>query len=314
MPISKVGYLIKQRREELGFTQEELADGVCAVTTLSRIENGERLPTKNHYEKLYQRLGLSDLLYYTYVDEKTLELHEQKFRIRHLVSLRQYEEAKELLEAYVCSTDMNSTSEEQFVLLYSTIVAQNAFSPEERSSRFTEAISLSCPQFEKGVYPVLLSYEEIIILNNIAVCYWQMKNYDEAIHILTYLKQYYEKGIMNQEEILKTQTMILYNLSTSLGLAGRYDACIEICDLGIKISRETGRCSQLSKMLYNKAWSLNKRMLPGDMELAEKTAKEALFAAFAMDDKKLAEHFANFYKEHFPQSDLLIYLIKGAIT
>ncbi|MBP3729639.1 MAG: helix-turn-helix transcriptional regulator [Lachnospiraceae bacterium] len=38
MPISKVGYLIKRRREELGYTQEELADGICAVTTLSRIE------------------------------------------------------------------------------------------------------------------------------------------------------------------------------------------------------------------------------------------------------------------------------------
>ena len=54
MPIYPYGALIRQRREELGYTQEELADGICSVPTLSRIENGERLPTKEHSEMLLQ--------------------------------------------------------------------------------------------------------------------------------------------------------------------------------------------------------------------------------------------------------------------
>ena len=57
MPIYKFGYIIRQRREELGYTQEDLAEGICSVPTLSRIENGERLPTKDHFEMLLQRLG-----------------------------------------------------------------------------------------------------------------------------------------------------------------------------------------------------------------------------------------------------------------
>ena len=57
MPIYPYGALIRQRREELGYTQEELADGICSVPTLSRIENGERLPTKEHSEMLFSRLG-----------------------------------------------------------------------------------------------------------------------------------------------------------------------------------------------------------------------------------------------------------------
>ena len=46
MSLYLFGPLIKQRREELGYTQEDLADGICSVPTLSRIENGERLPNK----------------------------------------------------------------------------------------------------------------------------------------------------------------------------------------------------------------------------------------------------------------------------
>ena len=60
VPILQFGLIIKRRREELGYTQEELADGICSVPTLSRIENGERMPTKEHFEMLLQRLGYSD--------------------------------------------------------------------------------------------------------------------------------------------------------------------------------------------------------------------------------------------------------------
>ena len=41
MPIFQFGFMIKHRREELGYTQEDLADGICSVPTLSRIENGD---------------------------------------------------------------------------------------------------------------------------------------------------------------------------------------------------------------------------------------------------------------------------------
>ena len=55
MPIFQFGYIIRNRREELGYTQEDLADGICSVPTLSRIENGERMPTKEHFEMLDKR-------------------------------------------------------------------------------------------------------------------------------------------------------------------------------------------------------------------------------------------------------------------
>ena len=57
MAVFQLGPIIRNRRTELGLSQEDLADGICSVPTLSRIENGERMPTKNHFEMLMQRLG-----------------------------------------------------------------------------------------------------------------------------------------------------------------------------------------------------------------------------------------------------------------
>lgn len=69
MPIYQFGAIIRCRREELGYTQEDLADGICSVPTLSRIENGERMPTREHFEMLLQRLGYSNTMLNAYVDE-----------------------------------------------------------------------------------------------------------------------------------------------------------------------------------------------------------------------------------------------------
>lgn len=62
MPIYRCGYIIRQRSEELGYTQEDLAEGICSVPTLSRIENGERLPAKDHFKMLRHRLGFSETI------------------------------------------------------------------------------------------------------------------------------------------------------------------------------------------------------------------------------------------------------------
>lgn len=305
MSIYKIGYIIKQRREELHYTQEELAEGICSITTLSRIENGERLPSKDNFEMLFQRLGISDAILFESVDENTLYLHELKFKIRQAVINYRYAEAQELIRDYAAKTDMGSPVERQFVLINSILANKKDYSPEERLSRFEEAILLTCPKYTDGYIPRLLTYEEIIILNNIAGCYHDKKEYKKAIRILSALKLHYDNNAVNREENLRTQTMVLYNLSKCLGLDGQYSECIEICDLGIRIARDTGRCGALPGILYNRAWSLSKRMQPGDMEQSEETIKQALCAAIAMGREKSVEHYKGFVKQTFPESDLL---------
>jgi transcriptional regulator with XRE-family HTH domain len=294
------GPLIKQRREELGYSQEDLADGICSVPTLSRIENGERLPSKQHSEMLLQRLGYSDSIIINYVDEKTLKLHELKYSIRHAVMCGKLKQARSLLEQFVSMSPCDDPISRQFVILVQTILSDSKNIQEKLDALLT-ALQLTCPKFNQKELPIILSYEEIILVNDIAVYQAESGQLDSGISLLYQLKMNYERHMVNQEETLRTQLMVLYNLSKYLGNAERYDECIEICDLGIRISRETKKCTQLDKLLYNKAWALLKRGHEKDDIIAKECLRKAICLADALEQAQMKQFYLHFMNERFEE-------------
>ncbi len=53
-----IGAIIKRRRLELGLTQEQLCEGICEPSTMSRIEKGHQTPTYSKLKALLGRLNL----------------------------------------------------------------------------------------------------------------------------------------------------------------------------------------------------------------------------------------------------------------
>ena len=47
-----VGEVLRKCRLEKGITQKELCEGICSISTLSRIENGEQHPTRSVFNML----------------------------------------------------------------------------------------------------------------------------------------------------------------------------------------------------------------------------------------------------------------------
>lgn len=302
MAVFQLGPILKARREELGLSQEDLADGICAVPTLSRIENGERLPTKNHFEMLMQRLGYSAMSMDFFTDKQDFLIYELKFKTRQAYIDKKYPLARKLLDELEDMLEKPTKIDRQFVLLHQILLNQKQFSNAEKLKKLETAIQLTCPKYKSNYIPRVLSYDEIILLNNIAICYDALGDCTHAISILTVLKEYYDHHVISEEEALRTQPMILYNLSKFLGLSGRYDECIEICDLGIRIARTTGRCPLLGKTLFNRAWALIKRDRSGDWEVAEKTLKQAYTFSDVMEKGHDKDFIQKFYEETFLKS------------
>jgi transcriptional regulator with XRE-family HTH domain len=296
-----LGYIIKNRREELQLSQEDLADGICSVSTLSRIENGERMPSKNHYEMLMQRLGYSALSLDYFTDKQDFIIHELKFKIRHAYIEKEFGQCRRLLEKLTSLTGERSTIDTQFISLYDTLLNDNALSAAETLERLEAALRLTCPKYGKDFVPKVLSYEEIIILNNIAINYEAVGKRPRAIELLYAIKNYYDRQISSAEESLRTQPMILYNLSANLGMAGRYDECIAVCDEAISLARRTYRYAFYGKTLYNRAWSLLRRDHVGDREQARLSLKQAYSFAYSVDNTKLMDVFQGFYRENFSE-------------
>ena len=294
MAISQIGMIIRRRRMELGLSQEDLADGICAVTTLSRIENGERMPTQNHLEILSQRIGYSDMMFQSYVDENDFVAHELKFKIREAYIENDATKAQELLQQFKTLVAKPSVIDEQFMLLYDVLLYPQRYSKEESLRELEKAICLTYPKYKLGHFPFLLSYEEIILLNNIAVSNADCGSRKDSIDILYGIVDYYDTHIVNAEEALRTETMTLYNLSKYLGLENRYDECIAICERGIQRSKKTGRCLFFAQTLYNKAWALVKRNHLGDLDEARELANHALNVAIALGLTPFASHCRKF--------------------
>lgn len=305
MAVFQIGSIIRTRREEMGLSQEDLADGICAVPTLSRIENNERLPTKNHFEMLMQRLGYNITSLDFFVDKKDFFIHELRFKMQQAYMDKDLAAVNKHIVEYEQLVKEPTRIDEQILLLYKTLISDMEDTDANKLKRFEDALRLTCPKYDRNYFPHVLSYEEIILLNNIAICYYVQGQQDNAISLLFGVKKYYDRCIINSEEALRTKTMILYNLSKVLGLSGRYDECIEICDLGIRVARTTGRCPSLGKTLFNRGWALLQRNCTGDKDAAKVALKQCYYFYEVMESRTEADFVREFYAEWFDKDDLM---------
>jgi len=296
--ISKIGMIIRRRRTELGLSQEDLADGICAVTTLSRIENGERMPTQNHLEMLLQRVGYSDMMLESYVDEKDFLAHDFRFRIRQAYIEGNTVTGQNLLAQFENLGRPLSKLDSQFIILHNVLLFPERYTNEAKLKELEKALRITQPKYNQGNVPYLLSFEEIVLLNNIANAHAACGEKKQAIDIFYSIINYYDTHIVNVEENLRTETMTIYNLSKWLGLENRYDECIRICDRGIELAKKTGRSSCFALTLYNKAWALVKRDKPNDRLEAKMIANSAYHVALAFGKTALADSCQRFIQNN----------------
>ncbi len=257
------------------------------------------MPTKNHFEMLMQRLGYSSTSIDFFTDKQSFLLHDFKYKIRQAYIDKNYDLARKNLEEFCKISNNPSKIDEQFLILYQILLNLQEVTTEEKLMQLEKALVLTCPKFKIGNIPKILSYEEVLLLNNIAICYDCLGKRTQTISILMSLKEHYEFQMINKEEVLRTQLMILYNLSKYLGLNGEYDECIKVCDMGIQIARTTGRCSLLAEPLFNRSWALIQRNLPEDEDAAKENLRQAKSFCFAVGKETLLEEIENYCKSVF---------------
>lgn len=74
----QIGQMLYDIRTEMEITQEELCEGLCTVSALSKYENGTRFPDSLLFHALMQRLGKSPSRINIMVSEPEAEYYEWK--------------------------------------------------------------------------------------------------------------------------------------------------------------------------------------------------------------------------------------------
>lgn len=291
-----LGEVIRQRRLELGLTQEQLCEGICEPITISRMENGKQTPSRNRVMALLQRLGLPDDRYYALLNSKELELDAlQKDVVSYNVRYehaqkeeraRAREEALAAVERLEEAMDPDDSISRQMAMRSRVLLGrtEGVYSFEEQLDMLTEAIRLTVPRFDlEEIGACLYSYDEIKIINQIANTYSSAGQHKKAVDIYRQLLRYIQKHMELVPSTKANLPMIAYNYALELGKLKRYEDAIEVAELGRQVCVNYGHYTSLPGLL---AVLAECRYLLGEVEVSRSLYHQAYYVYKAVGNER----------------------------
>ena len=221
-----LGEYIKQRRLDLGLTQEQLCDGICEPMTLSRLENGKQTPSRNRINAILQRLGLPDDRYFALLSKNELEMEALQKEIVACNVTEKVSEGFEKLAQFEELTEPDDQIARQFILRSKVLLGRldGRYTPQEQIDMLMQAIRLTVPRFNLDeIESFLYSKDEIKIINQIGIAYSDNGQNKKAAEIYYQLLRYVRKHFKETITSIGVLPLVLYNYARVLDLCGRYE-------------------------------------------------------------------------------------------
>lgn len=249
-----VGDFIRELRTELGYSQEELCDGICSPGNLSKIENNTRRPELNKLEALLQRLGHKEC-FTVFADKKEMNISLLLRDLASEIAQKDVIGIEKLLRKIEQISSPEDILSQQYIRFSKAILADLKGEKEETTLiELVRSLGMTKENFELGkeLPKGLYTYNEIVIINAIAVKSYHLRQTEYAIGLLRELKKYMDEKILDQEEKAKKYPMILLNLSSWLSNDGRYEEALNLCEEGLWICKNYGKLHSMPELLVTK--------------------------------------------------------------
>ena len=294
-----LGEYIKQRRLDLGLTQEQLCDGICEPVTLSRLENGKQTPSRNRINALLQRLGLPDDRYFALLSKNELEMEALQKEIVACNATEKVPEGFEKLAQFEKLEDPDYQMSGRLSLRSRVLLGRldGRYTPLEQIDLLMQAIQLTVPRFDlESIESFLYTRDEITIINQIGLAYSDAGQNKKAAEIYYQLLKYVRKHFKETITSIGVLPLVLYNYARVLDLCGRYEEGAALAKEGREACIQYGhyqvlpRCleieaecrhfmgdDEISKELYYQSYYLCKVIgYQIGLEVVNKEAKEYL--------------------------------------
>ena len=256
MAVYVVGDFLRETRLRKGYTQEEVSYGICTTASLSRIENGAQKPGRLILEKLFERLGTENN---SFVSKEEMELYlEIQTLIRNVTDgdLQRIEEQIDIVDKLTKNT---SELERQSLFWAKGELATQKYGNDcEAMDCFMKAVQITLPDFD-GKNPLrnhLLTFDEITIINSIAVRHGENGDLLTAIQLDMWLKEYMENKIIDGRMKTAKYPMILYNLSYWLGEENCHNEALKMAEQGVDFCVKYGNLPAFPILMFNQGAAL----------------------------------------------------------
>ena len=248
-----LGTYIKKRREELNISQEELCEGLCAVSSLSRIENNQQDPSRHLTKNLLDRLGLPNDRFFSLWDQKGISAGALQREIQDDMNLyaRAAEHDRPGIRAGILeklaelekAAGQDNRAVQQFLLAQRAVLGgpDGSYSLSEKLEMQLEALRMTCPKFDsedfrRGHY----SLDETRLINQIALIYSQLGDRKRATDMYDQLLKYVEKNDRELAGYAGHFCMVAHDYAIELGMGRRYSDSNEIAEKGRRLCISRG--------------------------------------------------------------------------
>ncbi len=297
MNCSLIGKLIKEYRERLGLSQEDLCGDSCAVSTLSRLENGKHLPSRKQLEAFFSYMGTKPPMNLIPMTAMDLKLHNLEVEIDNRIANHRYD-YNELLDEYEKNYDRTDVFSKQYYLRAKTILEyRNLYEPNQQKylDELTSILQLTLKDFtpEGELQDRYYRNEELELINCIALREWECKKEKDAFRHLEFLIHYYkDKTFVSEVNKASLLPVLMFNISNWYGQKKMFQKSLAVEKEGIEICNKYGQLCVLPGLIFNLGCSYSSL---GNTTEGEKYIRTALSLAKLLkrDYLETALNYAN---------------------
>lgn len=249
-PVEK---LIDERRRLYGMTVEELADGVCATETVSRIINRRVSPKRSTVEALLDKLGLGGVLSENVIVSGDWEAHRLWNYMVQSQSINDYVTGKKLNDRLKKMIDANVPINKR-VLDYKNVeikMSENAEDYKEYALMHEKMLGFCIEDINKLT---IFTKIEIMIINRYFYCMDKVRDYSKLGALKTMCDIY--RGNLGRAFACDCEG-IFARCANFMGNEGDFDFSNIYSELGIMLELHCERTYCLSSLIYCIPWNNN---------------------------------------------------------
>lgn len=251
-------------RKGKGYSQETLCETICEPETISRIENGKRLPQRGTYRALARKLSLPEDYRFTIIDTYDFEVLELKTLLEKSIAKKQWETAQNLILQLEKQLDMKTGRNQQYIrnATYSVENGQSVVSLDKRVKELISILQITKPHIDIATIDISLfdkdrfDKTEISVLIKMSDVLYEQGETEQCIRVLEGILHYYQKSKVNYMLHYRRVILAIARLTSAYTRMKDYERVLYYAEEGIRFSMICKNMGLLGGLLNNKANAL----------------------------------------------------------
>ena len=301
-----IGNVIRNLREEQDITLSKLCNGICSISTMNRIETGERDMDMMLAIRIFQRLGYNPNKFELYDENEDFQQYDQRIALERNLESNDYEALAEGLYRYQTQWEkwisVNPLQQQFIKKIQGTLEISNE-NIKEGIDLLEDAILISIPDYKENWFKkVIVGEEELELINYLADANESLGQKEKAFKERMEIINYIEYKQIRKEQITKLYSGVVCKAAPVLLEKDRVRTCLEICEDALETLASRMRLYHLADILYWKGKTLECLHLRGTLTKQEviDTLQKAYYMYVMFGNETMAgrvkEHLRRMYR------------------